>query len=361
MLRSRLAWRAVFRLAVVTLVVVGQSAQPTAVSANSYPGWANSHYVSYSSSLTTSYFFDRGCDYGDQEAKIYQGGGVTNLAVVLDFGTPSLSGSTYGARLWSGTSGQFESTTWIADRVQEFGHGFWYCSSLTPFMTIMVGVNSDSSTVGAGHGTAWGNMVDTINNWFASHNYDSQVAAMGAIDFESGFAASVSKAKAWVDAYSTATNTSFVYNFGAASGCPTDASYAATPGVRCSGSSGCAATTAHCTYQDDLYYLSWGCDLCTSLPEIYCTTIKTLGNGQPSDCDAQQWEGVRRYAYAHKGGVQMDMSGSMTQFTACAQVGGCSGVNNTQLAGWTHLHNSESYYTPVNTSLPWETDIMWGW
>jgi hypothetical protein len=349
----------VIRFATLALVLIGQSFHPTPAAANSFPGWANSHYVSYSTSLTTQYFYNRGCETGNSTK--YRGGGGTNVVVVLDFGTPSVSGSTYGARLWSGTTGQFESTTWIADRVKQFGNGFFVCSPANELLTILVGVNSDNGTLSAAHGTAWGNMVDSINAWFTGAIAE-QVWSMGAIDIESGFAASVSKAKAWVNAYSTATDSSFVYNFGAASGCPTDASYTSVPGYRCSGSSGCVATTAHCFYQDDLWYLSWGCTLCRSIPEIYNTTIKTLPNGASSDSNAQQWEGLRRYAWFKKGNDDMFLSGSTTQYTACVVQGrSCSGTNNSQVTGWTHLHNSIGAYTPVETILPWSTDFMWGW
>lgn len=330
------------------------------VAANSFPGWANSHYVGYSTSLTTSYFYNRGCETGN--GTNYRGGGGTNIALVLDFGGAAISGSTYGAKLWLQTVGQFESTTWIADRVKQFGVGFYVCSPPGELLTILVGVHSDSGTVTSGHGTAWSNMVDTINNYFLTNGYDGQVWAAGAIDIESGFAASVSSAKAWVNAYSTAADTSFVYNFGAASGCPTSAAYTDPPGYQCSGADNCAQTTAHCFFQDDIYYVSWGCALCLSIPEIYNSTIKTLPNGQSSDSNAQQWEGLRRYAWNEKGNVVMDFSGSTTQHTACHQPGhSCSGTDNTQSTGWTHLHNSLGAYTPTETYLPWSTDFMWNW
>jgi hypothetical protein len=202
-------------------------------------------------------------------------------------------------------------------------------------------------------------MVDAANNTILANGWADQVWAMGAVAIESGFAAPVSQLKSWVNAYSTATDTSFLYNFGALSGCPTSAAYTTSPGYRCSGSSGCSSTTSHCFYQDDYWYLSWGCSTCRNIGEIY-TVVVTLPNGNPSDPNAQQWEGIRRYAYHEKGSDIMYISGAMTQQKACAQRG-CSGTDNSPTTGWTHLHNSIGAYTPTDTYLAWSTDIMWDW
>ena len=106
--------------------------------------------------------------------------------------------------------------------------------------------------------------------------------------------------------------------------------------------------------------------MCYGLPEIYCKGLKTLPNGAISDCNAQQWEGIRRYGY-YKRSAAADYSGSTTQYTSCdvqghnCHQGQSSATDNTQLAGWTHLHNSEAAYTPVYSYLAWSNDFMWGW
>jgi hypothetical protein len=337
------------RLAFLVAVAIGgvQFFVPGAALAQSFPGWANSHYMS---PVTSSYMWDRGCDVGHG---LYQGSGVTNLAVVLDFGYPAVSGSTYGAGLWSGGGSTFESTTWIADKVEQFGLGFYACSSTVPLLTIIAGVNSASSVVGSAHGTAWGSMVQTINTWKSTspHNIASQVMAMGGIDVESGFAATPSMDRAWVNAFSAATSY-YTYDFGDAAGCPTNASYTSYPGYTCNNG----------FTQDDYWYISWGAPNARPLPEIYNTTLVTLPNGMTSDHNAQQWEGIRRYGYYSKAANPIIPSGSTTQYTACGQPGhSCSGTNNTQSAGWTHLYNSLGAYTPTWSSLPWSTDFMWGW
>jgi hypothetical protein len=339
-----LRWkRFVFALAPSVALLGLQLYMPTPTLANSFPGWANSHYMS---PVSTSYMHARGCDLGHD---LYQDGTVTDLAVILDFGAPAYS-SGYGARLWSGTSGQFESTSWIASRVEQFEGGFYACSPVDETLTVLVGVNSDSSTVGSGHGTAWANMVDSINSWLTSSGFDWQIWTMGAIDIEAGFYATMTSINAWVDAYSGAADSSFVYDFGSLNGCPTDASYAAPPGKACNR-----------WRQQSYYYVAWGCALCTNIGEIYNTTLKTLPDNSTSDANAQQWEGIRRYAY-HEKSDWMLISGSTTQYTSCHDQGhSCSGTNNTPIKGWTHLHNSIGAYTPVDTYLAWSTDFMWGW
>jgi hypothetical protein len=352
------AWRLLGAAIAAASLIAGSLLHPGSASANSFPGWARSHYVSYSTALTTAFFYDRGCETGNGTK--YQGGGVTNLAIILDFGGIAKSGSTYGASLWYQGTGLFKSTTWVRDRVENFASGLYSCSTTVPLFTILVGVHSDSGYVTAAHGTAWANMVDEVNNYILANGWDSQVWAMGAIDIESGFYAPVSQLKSWVNAYSDATDTSFLYNFGALSGCPTNAQYTTSPGYKCSGGSGCGATTSGCFYQNDYWYLSWGCRTCRNIGEIYNETVVTLPNGNPSDPNAQQWEGIRRYTYHQKGNDLMYISGSTTQNKACAQRS-CNGTNNTPLTGWTHLHNSEGAYTPTEIYLAWSTDMMWDW
>jgi len=329
----------------VSSVIAALLAAPPTALAQSFPGWVNSHYMS---PVTSSYMWDRGCDVGGGTK--YQGGGITDYVVVLDFMQPYVSGGVYGARM----SGTFENTSWIADKVEQFGLGFYDCSSSVPRLNIIAGVNSDSSTVTSAHGTAWANMVTTIDNWFSTSPHDivSQVWAHGGIDAESGFYASPSMLRSWVNAYSSAAGTvSYAYDFGDAAGCAYD-TYKAPPGYTCNNG----------FTQDDYFYLSYGCANCQGLPEIYNTTIKTLPNGNPTDPNAQEWEGIRLYGY-HELGQTNEIDGSTTQHTACGQPGhSCSGTNNTAQAGWTHLYNVVTYFTPVQSfGLPWSNDFMWGW
>lgn len=318
---------------------------PPGALGNSYPGWANSHYMS---PVSQAYMYDRGCDLADG---LYQQGSTNNQAVILDFGGAAISGGSQGASLWSGGGHQFESTSWVAGRIEQFGLGWYHCSSASPFLTVIAGIHTDTGNLTASHATAWANMVDDINTWMASQGISWQVLTMGGIDIESGFAATQTEVTDWVDAYSAAGG-AFVYDFGDAAGCPTNAQYTASPGYQCNRS----------WSQNKYWYWSHGCAACGALPEIYNQTVVTLGNGNASDPNAQQWEGIRRYGYWEKGSDPIYLSGSVTQHTACAQPGhSCPGVNNTATTGWTHLHNSMGYYTPIETFLAWSTDFMWGW
>jgi len=331
----------------VMLSIVGSFATAGLATANSFPGWANSHYMS---PLTSSAAYGYGCDLA---GGTYQQGTTQDLVVILDFGYPSTSGSTYGAGLWSGGGHQFESDAYIADKVEQFGFGWYNCSGTTEQLKIVVGVMTDSSTtVTAAAGTHWGDMVDSINAWMSTspHTIVSQVYAYGGIDIESGFAATASQITAWVNAFSTASSATFTYDFGDAAGCPY-ASYTSPPGYACNRG----------WTQDNYFYWSWGCSACEGMPEIYNTTTVTLPNGNTSDHNAQQWEGIRRYGYNEKGSTNVFVA-STTQRTACGQPGhSCSGTNNTALTGWTHLHNSLGAYAPTTSVLYGSTDFMWGW
>lgn len=313
-----------------------------AASAQSYPGATNSHYMETVDGAT---LYNQGCTLGQAATS---GSAPSNAIVVLDFGQPWVSGSTYGAKYWYGTGGTFASTSTIANAVEQFGKGFYACSSSTPRLRVASGVNSDSSYVGTSHGAAWGAMVKSINGWFSSNGYTSQVSAAAAIDIESGFSASASMARAWTDGVGQNAGVAS-YDFGAASGCSWTG-YTSPPGYQCNGN----------WYQDDYWYVSWGAAAAWPLPIVYNQTIITLPNGLPSDPNAQQWEMIRRYGSAYKSGAVV-MEGDMTQHTACHQPGhSCSGTDNTQATGWTHLYNSVNAYTPSQGNLPWATDIMWG-
>ena len=310
------------------------------VSANTFPGYSTSHYMETVDGPT---LLSQGCSAGS---------GATNgtlpadQMIVLDFGQPWYSAG-YGAKYWYGTSGIFASTATIANAVEQFGQGFWACSSVTPRLTVAIGVNSDSSTVGAGHGAAWGSMVASVNAWLSSIGAAGQVQAEGAIDVESGFYATAAMARAWATGYGSG---SLFQNFGAASGCSWTTFGSTVPGLTC--------TSSPKWTQDDYWFVSWGAPAAEPLPEIYNSTAITLPNGTSSDPNAQQWEMIRRYGNAARGSP-VTPQGSFTQHQACV-ASACLGTNNTPLTGWTHLHNSLGAYAPTSTTLQWSTDVKWG-
>lgn len=337
-IRASRWWRRAGCAFVVAFAIASEAAIP--VYANSYPGYSTSHYME---TVSGSTLYGQGCSVGQAASS---GSLPANEMIVLDFGQPWYSGGSYGANYWYGTTGAFASTSQIANAVEQFGEGFWNCSTSTPQLTVAAGVNSDSSYVGSAHGSAWGNMVASINSWFSTHSYSSQVEAEGAIDAESGFYASASAARSWASGYGTG---SLFQNFGSANSCPTGSYGTSVPGYTC--------TSTPKWTQDDYWYLSWGASAAEPLPEIYNSLITTLPNGTQSDPNAQQWEMIRLYGNAaHTSAIYP--SGSFTQHQACGS--GCSGTNNSPLTGWTHLHDSLSYYSPTDTTLNFATDVKWG-
>jgi hypothetical protein len=74
---------------------------------------------------------------------------------------------------------------------------------------------------------------------------------------------------------------------------------------------------------------------------------------------AKHWQQISKYATL-AGKTKISFSGSLTQHGACAQVGGCTGVNNTAAAGWQQLHDrvNADPATAIST-LRFATDIRW--
>jgi hypothetical protein len=309
--------RAVISAAMLT-VGLGASSQ---TDAQSWPGNTTSHYVQ--NSLSDSAFWQSGCD---QAAS-------SNAIVILDFGQPWISGSTWGAQYWYYGGGRFLSTATIADYVEDWATGYYQCSDAYHYITVAAGINSDSSHVSSNHAQAWSTMVDGINVWLANAGYSGRVTAAGAIDAEPGFYASASSDRKWAGGYAT---TSAFYDFGSADGCSWTG-YSAPPGGACNSG----------WHQDDEWYMSWGAPAAYPLPEVYDSYTITLSNGT-TDRMAQQWEMIRLYGYHYKTGA-IFIEGTMS-----------TTVGVSPSTSWSYMYVSVTHYSPVQSSLPWSTKIVWG-
>lgn len=304
--------------------------------ANSYAGYSTSHYME---TVSGSTLYSQGCSVGQAATN---GSAPLDELVILDFGQPWYSGG-YGTKYWYGTSGTFASTATIANAVEQFGAGFWHCSSSSPQLIVAAGENSDSSEVTSADAAAWDSMVVSINTWLFNNNYTSQVQAEGAIDAEKGFYANESMIVAWAKGYGSST---LYQDFGSANGCSWTSYGTSYPGLAC------PSGTKPLWTQDDYWEISWGAPPAEPFPEDYNTNTVNLPNGTVSDEQSQQWEMIRLYGNAVYG-RPVAPYGVMTERGAC-------GCGNTSSTAWTHLHASLGFYAPTDSTLNYASDIKWG-
>jgi len=300
------------------------------------PPNTTSWYMSYITpvNINTS-LYNLGCTLGTHDLNTP---GTQDNAVVLLFGMPGYFNSSYGAYVWPGPNYQFLSIDQIAGGVEQFAYGYYGCTGSDTSSTVYIAAgvnNSGGSAVNFNHGSAWATMTKTINSWVTSHGYNTQAKIRAAADIEPGFG-SYSQAKLWVDGYTAnwdSANLLYLWNVGAAAGCPLPGPYIASTGCNNNWS------------VDNLYYVSYGTTPVYPFPEIY----NTLG------ANATQWNLISQYSKTYKGWY-LYFSGSLTQSQACLQKGGCDGMNNSPSTGWTQLINAISGY---QSTLRWSTDMKW--
>lgn len=295
-------WCAIFALAV-------GYASVTAV-ASAAPAPTTSRYMS-----TTNYntLYNEGCSMGTAGL-----GG----AVILDFGEPWYSGG-YGTIIYGSNS--FASIAQITTAAEGYLDGFWNCSPSTPVLRLAVGTSNYGSQVSAGHGTAWGQLINTLNSYISSKGYGSQEYARGANDMELDWN-SFSTTRAWEDAYNAAT-TAPLYDYGDAAGCP--------PYGSCNNG----------WNQYDLWYVSWGVKDAWPFPEIYAT----------SGANASEWYQESLYSVNNQTNGKLDFLGALTQYAAC----NCGGNTNSPAQGFDQLQNDINGNSATAYGMSYSSDITW--
>ena len=305
------------------------------------PRYTTSYYMNTSdpASLPTA-AYNLGCTLGTSDKNT---AGTQDNVVILLFGKPALSNNIYGTYVWTArgsASTVFISTTQIAAAVQQFGKGYWICTGTdtTSQLYVAAGTSNfgNSTNVNYNHGSAWATMTKNINSWISTNGYSSQVKVRAASDIEPDFSNS-SSAINWVDGYTASYGSGlWLYNVGAASGCPI---------------SGTPTATSACNNSwtvDNVWYVSWGTIPLYPIPEIY----NTVG------ANAAQWYRISLYSYLYKGG-SIYFPGTLTQSQACQQLGGCTGIDNSPGTGWTQLWNAINADSRTAGTIRWSTDIKW--
>ncbi len=296
------------------------------------PPSAKSYYVT---GYSTTWAYDQGCALGTQDQNT---SGTQKHVAVLDFGKLYLSSSsTWMMGLFQGSDVSLASARLMAE---QFARGYWVCtgSDLASTVYVAIGTNNCTGTITSSAGAAmaaqayagWQNVQN--NGW-------SQGFVIGANDFESWAGANCSTpspaaARAWIDGYNGATNKVFFVNYGSADGCPT---------TRVPSASECNAGLP----AETIWRVSWS-GFAYPLPEIYTT----------SGTQASQWKYLSLYSYLNHGS-KFTFKGVMTQSGACAQVGGCTGTNNSPTTGWNQLNTAVDSDSRTATNPDGPTDIRW--
>jgi hypothetical protein len=295
--------------------------------------------------------------------------GKQDYLVVLDFGRPRNTGSTYGTYLVFDQTYTFYSTTQIGDAVKRFAQGFWIDSpdDTESHVRIVVGTNNcctgDTLSLFQGHGTAWAQMMASIASYVSV--WSSEIDVVAGSDMEPEFNRPYHTAQ-WVTSLANATtsatcspqsggNNGCLYNFGTATNVlPQD-------------NSPCASSALDPWKACDVCYVSWGVTkagttvpFARPLPEIY----HKADSQQPYGTDATQWKNVALYSvgasYNTRAYSAMYFVGSLTQFAQCGATcyaGGITYANNRPEEGYLLLYRALGSSSITRQSVRWSTDI----
>lgn len=314
--------------------------QATAASAvQTKPPTTTSWYVYITNDETdatfTTWMYNTGYQAGQNDLAL---AGTQNSIAILDFGQPSESGGVKGTWSFNATYGRFLSTSLILEGLKQYALGYYYGtgSDVASTMKVVAGTNNYGSKNTYAHGQAWAQMVKDFGTWLAANSAGSQVAARAGNDIEPDWS-TATVAKSWVDGYTNTWASPYqLYNYGAASGCPT---------------SGTTSTPGNCNAgwtQADMRYVSWGAAPAWPFPEIYSTAG---GN-------AKQWQQISLYSYLANGS-RMTILAPLSQRQACLQRGGCTGIDNTADQAWSQMWTALNNDTRTAQDMTYSSDIKW--
>jgi hypothetical protein len=285
----------------------------------SAPAYTLSRYVQTAS---TTVHYDLGCDRANR--RVYG-------ALVLLYGMPLLVDGKQGASLYSGPD---STTTTIAKAAKQFVKGFYECSVAGASLRVAFGTSNYGSKVTYTHGSAWAGMVNDIAAYADSNGYSSRVFVRAGSDMEPSWNGPITT-RAWVDGYES-THTKWLYDAGSADGCPQ------------TGDGTKDGTCNNGWKQSDVLYVSWGSPPAVPFPEIYAT----------SGANAKQWQKVKLYGVVSEGET-MGIVGSLTQWNACQEMGGCNGTDNQPAVGWQQLYDQLNSDSRTAQDLAYSSDMSW--
>ncbi len=310
------------------------------------PPSAPSYYITNLGSL-----YDLGYSFGVQDNS--EPGSQDNL-VILDYGYPAKQGSEYGVFLVFDQYGIFYSTTQVVNSAIAFARGYYYGtgSDIHSHMRIVIGVNSccneNTVTFFQGHGTAWGQALNSIRSGIVQ--YAPQVDAVGGSDIEMSFNDPYTTTQ-WFNYYMNASACDpgldgsvegCFYNFG-------------NLAISISGTL-CATSETSPWQACDVWYLSWGAQkngkrFARPLPEIY----HDAETRPPWGTDATAWKDLSLFSVNQMGAGKMYFVGTLTQRAECGDT--CGAGNNYPWEGYMLLYDALANNPTTMTSLRWSTDI----
>lgn len=313
--------------------------------------WANpsttvSRYTGGTGASSTSDFYSLGCNRASAAAG----------TVVLAFGAPKYD-SYYGWGVDPPGYASFWTINEVKDRAKQFAAGVYACRSSSTNIAMVLGTSNDNVSYGGvqySSGYAWAGMVKDVQAYVtAGTDWSPWVNAYAGNDVEPDFSTAY-WVREWYRGYGDVSSARRVYDFGSADGCPQ--SYYLSGGVYLSGQTSSPGSCNNSWTQDDVYYVSWGFTLAYSIPGIYAN-FDSSGAFSPQSV---QWERFVRYANLRYS-RSMSISGVLTQYTACSEVGCPSNEDNTPTQGYDQLWNSLQYIDSGSgaQSPGWLTDISW--
>jgi hypothetical protein len=299
-----------------------------------------SHYISWDQNdLTYQRFYDMGKTLGQSVRSGFWG------YVILQFGQPWKEGQVYKIRDYAYVTIAISDVELFA---RGYLQGFYDYSPSNVFLVTVVGLTNQGSYFyndPQGFGYSWGTMITNLANWInAPPSYAAKLAVAGGIDNELGWSPA-QKALAWKYAYIANSSRLYLY-YGNCDSCP----YVDQPNW----------TPAPLGWTlEQVYEMSNGASS-YALPQIYRTDSQ----------HAEQWYYLSLYMYL-QGQEPIGFMGSLTQWSACSEVGGCStgypgATDNTPRQGWEQLWgeiSSDPRTSQTRTGIPFElpvsTDISW--
>jgi len=234
--------------------------------------------------------------------------------------------------------------------VKGYLSGFYYNSPANAFLIVTVGITNQGpyfsySSDPQGFGQTWGTMITNLVTWIESPpSYSGKIAVAGGLDNELDWN-NASKSLSWKNGYSVTASRPYLY-YGDCNSCP------------------------YCAYPDwSPEPFGW------TLEQVFTMASTTYGLALPQIYrkdrqHSEQWYNLSLYRYL-QGSEPIGFMGSITQSSACSEVGGCSSGNpdatdNSPGDGWVQLWSriSSDYRTAQNLSgipfeLPVSTDISW--
>lgn len=319
---------------------------------------APSYYIENVSTIK-----DKGAILGNQA---HNTPGTQDYLVILVYGYPGRNNATgeYGA-FYTFSANVFISQTAIIDSASAFALDFYRAlgSDTTSKLRLVIGVNNCcdgvSLSIFQNHGTAWGNVVNSIK---ANINAccSSQVSVVAGLDAERewvpGIVMRPYRTTQWLDWYMSSSNCDPVasgddgcmYNYG-------------TMDISASGDT-CATSDSQTVWTGcDVWYISWGAlkngkRFPRALPEIY----HVASSQPPYGTDATAWQSLSAYSIDRKAAGPIWFVGSLTQFARCGPIcddGYSQYGNNTPEQGWGLLMDALGSDSRTAQIVRWSTDI----